>query len=120
MHTEREVKEMKRKNWLVIVNTKCSIKGGNRKRFDSRSSAIADASFIANVLYNACANSHVFVVEEEEIEDIESNDLDELKYKVKYHYSVICDKLLKMILFYEGYSDKRRKIASQWIGEEDK
>lgn len=110
---------MKQTNWMVIVNTECSITGGNRKCFDSRSSAIADASFIANVLYNACANSHVFVVQEE-IEDIESNGLDELKYKVKYHYSVICDNLLKMILFYEGYSDKRRKIASQWLDEEMK
>lgn len=106
---------MKRKNWLVIVNTDCSINGGNRKRFDSRSSATAEAAFIANVLYNACANSHVFVVQEEEIEDLESDDLDELKHKVKYHYSVICNNRLKMILFYEGYSDKQTRLVSQWI-----
>lgn len=110
---------MSNERWIIIVNKECSIVGGNRRRFDNRSGALTVAMLIANILYAAGVSRHIFVVKEE-IYDLDCDDIDELKYTVKYHYSVVCNEKLKMLLSYEGYADNQKKIASQWLDEEGK
>ena len=116
------IKIMERKEWAVIVNQKGYITGGTAMAYNSRAEALNSAAFIARVLYNAnVCEAHVFVVDRKEIDvDFISINKDDLECKVRYHYSISNTGKLKTVYFYEGWSEKQKKIASQWLDEEEK
>lgn len=111
-----------RSGWLVLVNKECSIKGGDVIICESKSKAINIASYVARVLYNAgVLEQHVFVVNRAET-DITTIDEKEFKYRVICHYSIsyYVGIGLKMLMRYDGWAANQKKIASQWLNEEDK
>lgn len=111
-----------RSDWIVIVNKECSIKGGDVIVCESKSKAMNIASYVARVLYNASVfEQHVFVVNRTE-KVIETIDGDEFGYRVICHYSIIyyIDMGLKMLMRYDGWGANQKKIASQWMGDENK
>lgn len=115
---------MDRKNWLVIVNKECSIYGGDTIVCESKNNAVNIASFVARVLYNTGQlEKHIFVVNRIKKDVVLTIvDKEDLEYNVIYHYSVLyySDLGLKMLLLYEGWAANQKKIASQWLNEEDK
>lgn len=119
-HTEQEVKEMERNDWLVLVNKECSIKGGDAITCESKSKAINIASYVARVLYNTGAyEKHVFVVNRRETGIETLVDREDFEYKVISHYLIVyyADLGLKMLIHYDCWCENQKKIASQWIGE---
>ena len=109
---------MSNKNWMVVVNKKCTIEGGDQISCNSKSEALNLAVLVARSLYNVDAReSHVFVVKREKA-DVELLEL--IKNVVKYHYSIVCESGLKMILRYDGYCANQERIEMQWLDEEEK
>lgn len=114
---------MERKNWLVLVNKECSIKGGDVITCVSKSQALNIASYVARVLYNAGAHErHVFVVNRKETGIETLVDREDFEYKVICHYSIVyyADLGLKMLIHYDCWWENQKKIASQWLDEEGK
>lgn len=104
-----------RNNWLVIVNEKCTINGGDRLAFKTRSEALNAAAFAARILYKAGASeSHIFVVNRVET-DAEPTCItkDELELRVMYHYSVSCEKTYKAMFLYDKLCDNQKLIEYQ-------
>lgn len=107
---------MSNKEWMVVVNKECTITGGDRISCNSKSEALNVAALVARALYNVnTRESHVFVAKREEA-DVELPAF--MKNDIKYHYSVVCEADLKMILLYEGFCNNRKRIALQWLDEE--
>lgn len=115
---------MERKNWLVIVNNERKLFGGDVMVCDTRSQAVNIASFLSRILYNiGKVEKHIFVVNRIKKDTVLTLvDKEDLEYNVIYHYSVLyySDLGLKMLLLYEGWAANQKKIASQWLNEEDK
>lgn len=106
---------MERKEWIVIVSQKGTITGGTAKAYNSRAEALNNAAFVARALYNASVReAHVFVANRKEIDA----DLTIIN-KVRYHYSISNTGKMKAMYFYESWSEKQKKIALQWMDEED-
>lgn len=111
-----------RNNWLVCVNKECSIKGGDVITCVSKSEAINIASYVARVLCNTGKfERHIFVVNRVETDATPTIvDKEDLEYRVIYHYSIVCESGLKMILLYDGFCGNQKRIAMQWLDEEGK
>lgn len=109
---------MERKEWIVIVSQKGTITGGTAKAYNSRAEALNNAAFVARALYNASVReAHVFVANRKEI-DADLTIINK-EYKVRYHYSISNTGKMKAMYFYESWSEKQKKIALQWMDEED-
>lgn len=109
---------MTNKNWMVVVNKECTITGGDRISCNSKSESLNVAALVARSLYNVDAReSHVFVVKREQA-DVELPAF--IKNVVKYHYSIVRESGLKMILLYDGFCGNQKRIATQWLDEEGK
>ena len=94
-------------NWLVVVNEKCTINGGDRLAFKTRSEALNAAAFVARILYKVGVfESHVFVVNR-----IESDI--ELECKVVYHYDILCKKTCKAMYLFDRWYDNQKLIEWQ-------
>lgn len=113
---------MERKNWLVIVNDECKLCGGDVMVCDTKSQAVNIASFLSRILYNiGKVEKHIFVVNRIKKDTVLTVHKEDLEYNVIYHYSVLyySDLGLKTLLLYEGWAANQKKIASQWLGEEE-
>lgn len=109
---------MSNKNWMVVVNKECTITGGDRISCNSKSESLNVAALVARSLYNVDAReSHVFVVKREKA-DVELPEF--IKNVVKYHYSIVRESGLKMILLYDGFCGNQKRIATQWLDEQGK
>lgn len=114
---------MERKNWLVIVNNERKLCGGDVMVCDTKSQAVNIASFISRILYNiGKIEKHIFIVNRLNKDAVLTDNKEGLEYNVIYHYSVLyySELGLKMLLLYEGWAANQKKIASQWLNEEDK
>lgn len=102
-------------NWLIIVNEKRSINGGDRLTFKTRSEALNAAAFTARILYKAgVSESHIFVVNRVETgAEPTCITKDELEFRVMYHYSVSCEKAYKAMFLYDRWSDNQKLIEYQ-------
>ena len=110
-------------NWMVIVNEECSIKDGDAITCAEKSQAINIASYVARVLYNTNVyERHVFVVNRIETGIETPVYKEDFKYRVISHYSIVyyTHVGLKMLIRYDGWSENQKKIASQWMGDENK
>lgn len=102
-------------NWLVIVNEKCTINGGDRLVFKTRSEALNAAAFTARILYKAgVSESHIFVVKRVE-SGVEPTCItkDEIEFRVMYHYSLSCEETYKAMFLYDGWCDNQKTIEWQ-------
>ena len=86
------------KEYCVIINKDASIYSGEKISCETRARALNIASALARAYYNiSSSDAHILVVE-----NIDT---------VKYHYEIVFEKDVKMLLIFDGICNNRRVIA---------